>query len=110
MPPWTLSNAGGAVGVSVASWVGPMPTRLLMTCVGPGSDASNSGENSGSCCCNTGVSGVSGVNGVSGSGGVSGVGGVGGEGGVGGVGGEGGSGGGGGEGGSGGMGGDGGGG
>ena len=74
-----------------------MPTRLLMTCVGPGSDAGNSGENSGSCCCNTGVSGVSGVNGLSGSGGVSGsdgVSGSGGEGGSGGMGGEGGVGGG----------------
>src|SRR2546429_9967595 len=73
-----------------------MPTRLLITCTGPGSDASNSGENSGSCCCNTGVSGVSGVNGVSGvtgvsgSGGVTGVGGEGGSGGLGGAGGVGG--------------------
>src|ERR671937_9459 len=59
-----------------------MPTRLLMTCVDPGSDMSNSGENSGSCCCNTGVSGSGGVSG--GVGGEGGSGGMGGDGGVGG--------------------------
>src|SRR6185503_9091337 len=56
-----------------ASCVGPLPTRLLITCTGPGNDARNSGENVGSCCGRTGVSGVGGVGvGVGASGGTGG--------------------------------------
>src|SRR6516162_319629 len=47
MPPSTVLNTAGAAALSAASCAGPLPTRLLMTCTEPGSDASRSSENSG---------------------------------------------------------------
>src|SRR6516162_11084596 len=47
IPPCTVLNAAGPAGLSAASCAGPLPTRLLMTCTEPGSDASRSSENSG---------------------------------------------------------------
>src|SRR5262245_20763071 len=39
MPPSTVLNTAGPAALSTASSLGPRPTRLLMTCTGPGSDS-----------------------------------------------------------------------
>src|SRR5262249_56287603 len=47
MPASTVLSPAGAAALRAASCAGPLPTRLLMTCTEPGSDASRSSENSG---------------------------------------------------------------